>query len=108
MQAADDVKFGDRFAPALAGAMPDLVERHRVRLGIAHLLAERAQPATGDANVGRIDVAVDVEVRGVAVQPLAHDVGQVAERQDVGGAVQRDAVLERQPLARFAPCREWE
>ena len=108
MQAADDVEFGDRFAPALAGAMPDLFERHRVRLGIAHPLAEGAQPATRHANVGRIDVAVDVEIRGVAVQPLADDVGQVAERQDIAGAVERQAVLEREPLARLAPCREWE
>ena len=29
------------------------------------------------------------------------DVGQIAERQDIGGAVERHAVLEREPLARF-------
>ena len=70
-------------------------------LGSRTLLAERAQPATGHADVGGIDVAVDVEVGRVAVQPLAHEVGQVAERQDIGGAVQRQAVLEGQPLAGF-------
>ena len=95
MQAADDVELGDRFASSPRPARcPDLVERHRVRLRIARLLAERAEPAAGHADVGRIDVAVDVEVRDVAVQPLAHDVGHVAERQDVGGAVQRHAVVE--------------
>ena len=62
MQAADDVELGDRFAPAFAGAVPDLFERHGVGLGIAHALAEGAQAATGHADVGGIDVAVDVEV----------------------------------------------
>ena len=101
MQPAHDVELGDGLAPAFAGAVPDLFERHGVGLGIAHPLAERAQPATGHAHVGGIDVAVDVEVGDVAVQALAHQVGQVAERQDVGGAVERHAVLERQPLAGF-------
>src|SRR3954452_17364518 len=100
MQAADDVELGDRFAPALAGAMPDLLERHRVRLGIAHPLAESAQPATRDANVGGVDVAVDVEVGGIAVQALPDDVGEIAERKNVAGAVEGHAVLEREPLAR--------
>ena len=99
MQPADDVELGDGFAPALAGALPDLLERHGVGLGIVRPLAEGAQAATGHADVGGVDVAVDVEIRHVAVQPLAHQVGQVAERQDVGGAVERDAVVERQPLA---------
>ena len=106
MQPADDVELGDRLAPALAGAVPDLFERHGVRLGIARLLAERAQPATRHADVGRIDVAVDVEVGDVAVQPLAHEVGQVAERQDVAGAVQRQAVLEATAARRLPLCRE--
>ncbi len=101
MQSADDVEFGDGLAPAFAGALPDLFERHGVGLGVAHALAEGAQAATGHAHVGGIDVAVDVEVGGVAVQALAHQVGQVAERQDIGGAVERDAVVERQALAGF-------
>ena len=79
MQSADDVELGDGFAPALAGAMPHLFERHGVGFGIAHALAEGAQPATGHAHVGGVDVAVDVEVGHVAVQPLAHQVGQVAD-----------------------------
>ena len=35
------------------------------------------------------------------MQPLAHQVGQVADRQDVGGAVERYAVVEGKPLAGF-------
>ena len=101
MQAADDVKLGDRFAPAFAGAMPHLFERHGVGLGIAHLLAEGAQAATGHADIGGVDVAVDVEISGVAVQALAHQVGHVAQRQNVLSAVKRDAIFKRQAFARF-------
>ena len=99
MQAAHDVKFGDGFAVALAGLVPDLFERHRVRLGIALLLAERAQLATGHADIGGIDVAVDVEVSLVAVQALADLVRQPADAQQIRSAVNRQAVLVGQPLA---------
>ena len=102
MQAADDVEFGDRFAPALARVVPDLFQRHRVRFRIVRPLAERAQPATRDANIRRVDMAVDVEIRDVAVQSFANDVRHVAERKDVGGAVQRQAVVETE-AARLLP-----
>jgi hypothetical protein len=46
-------------------------------------------------------VPVDVEVGFRAVQAFAHQIGQVAERQDVGRPVERHAVLERQALASF-------
>ena len=109
MQPADDVELGDRFAPALARAMPDLLERHGVGLGISRLLAERAEPAAGDADVGGIDVAVDVEVGDVAVQPLAHQVGHVARRARMSGV--RYSVTPSsigQPLARLAPFPGWD
>ena len=101
MQPADDVKFGDRFAPALAGAMPHLFERHGVGFGIAHALAERAQAATGHADIGGVDVPVDVEVGQVAVHPLAHQVGQVADGQNIGRAIEGDGVVEGKALAGF-------
>ena len=84
---------------AAAGAMPHLFERHRVRLRIADPLAERAQPATRDADVGGIDVAIDVEVSDVSVQALAHQVGYVAEPENVARTVQREAVLKGKPDA---------
>ena len=103
MQAAHDVELGDRLRITFAGALPDLFERHGVRLGIASVLAECAEAATGDADIGRIDMAVHVEIGSVAVQALADQVGQVTDGKDVTGAIKRDAVLERQPLAGFDP-----
>ena len=105
MQPAHDVELGDRLAPALAGALPHLFERHGVGLGIAHALAEGAQPATGHAHVGGVDVAVDVEISDVAVQPLAHQVGHVAERQNVvsaGRASTPSASDSRSPASTFS------
>ncbi len=46
-------------------------------------------------------MAVDVEIRDVAVQALAHDVGHVAERKQIARAVEREAVVVRKPFARF-------
>ena len=46
-------------------------------------------------------MAVDVEIRHVAVPALAHQVGHIAHCQNVAGTVQRQAVLERQALARL-------
>ncbi len=52
-------------------------------------------------------MAVHVEVRDVAMHPLAHEVGHVAERQDVGRAVKRQAVVVRQALARLHFLADW-
>ena len=46
-------------------------------------------------------MAVHVEIGGVAMHPLAHQVGHVAQRQNVGRAVQRKAVFARQAYARL-------
>ena len=108
MQPAHDVKFGDGFAPAFARALPHLVERHGVSLGIAHALAEGAQPATGHAHVGGVDVAVDVEISDVAVQPLAHQVGQVAQAPECRGCGRARRRRRGKAARRPPPFREWE
>ena len=46
-------------------------------------------------------MAVHVEERDVAMQPLAHDVRHVAERQDVGRAIHRQPVLIAEPFTAF-------
>ena len=92
MQAADDVKLGDRFRVAGGRRLKGLFQRHGVGAGRIFLASERAQAAGGDADVRRIDVAVDVEVRGVAVHPLAHPVGQPADGENVAGAVKGESV----------------
>ncbi len=101
MQAAHNVELGDRFAPSFARPLPHFFERHRVGARVLGLFSERAQPATGHANVGRVDVPVYVVISAVAVHPLAHDVGQIAYRENIGGAVQRGAVVEVETFSRL-------
>jgi len=103
VQAADNVKFGCTFANALVGALVDFVECVGVcarRIGIA---AERTEFAMRDANVGRIDVAVDVVVGDVAVLFLADVVGEPADSEKVRRTIELDAVVKRKAFA-ARPC----
>ena len=99
MQAADHVEFGGAFAHALFGALVDFFEREGVSAGRVGIAAEGAQLAVRDADVGGIDVAIDVEEADVAVALLAHVIGEPADGQQVGRAVERDAVFGGQALA---------
>jgi hypothetical protein len=99
VQAADNVELGHRLGVAGGRCLPGLFQRHGVAGRIALLAAEGAQPAVGHANVGGIDVAIDVEVGHIAVHPLAHMVGQPAHRQYIGGAVEHQTLVEVEPLA---------
>ena len=83
MQAADDVKLRDRFGVAGGRRLPCLFERHGVAGRVALLAAEGAQLAGRHADVGGVDVAIDVEVGHVAVHPLAHVVRQPAHGQHI-------------------------
>ncbi len=83
VQAADDVEFGDGFGVAGGRGLPRLFEGHGVAGGVALFAAEGAELAGRDAHVGGVDVAIDVEVGHVAVQPLAHVVGQPAYGQNI-------------------------
>ena len=98
VQAADDVKLGDRFGVARGRCFPSLVEGHGVAGGVALFAAKGAELAGSHANIGGVDVAIDVEVGEVAVHPLADMVGQPANGQNVGGGVEREAVVGAETL----------
>ena len=100
MQSADDVKFRGAFGHSSRRALPDFIERKRVRAAIARRTAKRAQLAMRDAHIGGIDVPVDVVIRHVPVPPFALVVRQPSQRQQVAGLEKRQAVFQRQPLAR--------
>ena len=93
MQAADDVELGDRFGVSGGRGLESLFERHGVGAGRVLLASEGAEAAGRNADVGGIDVPVDVEVGLVAVHALAHVVGQPADGEDVAGTVEREAIL---------------
>ncbi len=83
MQSADDVKFSCTFANPLLGALIDFVQRIGVGTGRIGIAAKSAQFAMRHANIGRINVAVDVEVRHVAVLVFAHVVREPSDGQQV-------------------------
>ena len=100
MQAADDVELGHRLGVAGGRGVPDFFQRHGVSAGRVFLAAEGAEPAGRHANIGVVDVAIDVEVGDVAVHPLAHVVGQPPDGENVARAIERQRVVLRQPLLR--------
>ena len=100
MQAADDVKFGRAFADALVGALIDFVEGVSVGAWRVRIAAERAELAVGNADVGRIDVTIDVVVGDVAVLLFPDVIGEPADGEKVGRAIQSDAFVEGKAFAR--------
>src|SRR6266568_6401505 len=52
-----------------------------------------------NADIGWIDVTIDVEVANVPVPLLPDVIRQPAQRQQIGRAVKRDSILEAQPLS---------
>src|SRR5579864_550339 len=98
MQAAHDVKLSNRFAVAGSSGFKRLFERHCVGAGAVFPAAKCAQTACGDADIGGIYVAIDVEISLIAMHALAHVVGQPADSEDVPGSVERERVIRTEAL----------
>ena len=74
--------------------VPAFINAHFLGKRILPLAAKGAELAQIGADVGIIDVLV-VDKKGlVAVEPFAHDIGKLAQRQDVGVFVERSAVFQ--------------
>src|SRR5207237_10510030 len=67
--------------------------------GALQVGAECTKRAAVNADVGRVQVRVDVVIGELAVLPLADDVRQLAQREQVRVVVEIEAVVEREPLA---------
>ena len=80
MQPVDDVDFRERLMATLPQFVPSLLERHRVRAGVAGLQPrERAEETTGDADVCRLEPDVEVVEGARAVAFLALAVCEPAD-----------------------------
>ncbi len=86
-------------ADGLGRALQDLLVGHDVAFRALQVGPERAEGAAVDADVGRVEMRVDVVIGDVAVLALADEVGQFAEREQVGLFHQEHAVVEGQPFA---------
>ena len=99
MVAAHDVDFPGPGGLGLSGLGHNLLDGIQVGPGGAGGAPEGAEAAVGLTDVGRVDVAVLIEVGRVAVEGLPYLVRQRPETQQVGCAEQDDAVFGREPLA---------
>src|ERR1700756_2820746 len=98
MQPADNLEFCNGFAVARSSGLKRLFERHCVGAGAVFLAAKCAQTACGDADIGGINMAIDVEIGLIAMHALAHVVGQPADSEDVPGSVERKRVIRTEAL----------
>ena len=95
MQAADDVKFRGAFGDAVTGALVNFFESEGVGAGRIGRAAKGAELAVRDADVGGIDVAIDVEIGDVAVLFFADVVREPAYRQKIVGFDRARGRLQR-------------
>jgi hypothetical protein len=95
MQTADDVHFRATVLGGFASPLNDLFLVHHVAFGVTQVTSKGTKPTTIDADVGRVQVCVDVEVADVSIFTLADQIGQLADllKRD-GGIVQKDAVVQ--------------
>ncbi len=101
MEAADDVQLADRLVEVALGDPHRLVHRPRpAAVAIAERNVERAQLARGDAHISRVEVPVDVVVGDVAMEPLADEVCEPSDAEQVVGGRQDQAILAVEPHAR--------
>src|SRR5258708_23678153 len=59
MKSANDVKLGDSFGISRSGSFESFIERHGIGAGRVLLASEGTKAASGYADVGGINVAVD-------------------------------------------------
>src|SRR5262249_51982784 len=93
-------------AVALARLGHALLDRHLVAAGLVDLLGPRAQRAVDPAQVGRVQIPVDVVEGQVAVARLLDEVGEAAQEEPVARPEGEDAVGEGEPLARENLARD--
>src|SRR5258708_24822748 len=99
VQAADNVKFRYSFRVSGSRRLKSFFQRHGVGTGSVFLASKSAETARRHADIRRVDVAIDVEVRHIAIHALAHLVGQPSHGENVRGAIQRGCIVQTQPFA---------
>ena len=99
MQPVDDVNLGERLVGSRSQFLEHLIQRHRVGVRIAGLeTRERAEEATRDADVRRLEPQIEVVERSAAMSLLALAIRQPADGVHIVTFEQTHAVLERQTL----------
>src|SRR3984957_9143784 len=98
MQAAHNVKLCDRFAVTRCRGFERFIKRHGVCARRVFLFPEGTEPAGSYADIGGIQMAIDVEVGLVTVQALTHGVCHPADSENITGAVEGEGIVVAQTL----------
>src|SRR5207245_7354318 len=97
---SDDVKLRHGFAVALAGLLDAFLDRHLVAARLVDLSRPGAECAVHPAEVGGVQVAVDIVEGEIAVTRLPDLVREAPETEKIAGRKERDPVFEGEPLSR--------
>ena len=98
MQAAHNMDFTDGVGQTLFDFGENLLQTHLVGQRVAGLFPEGAEFAPINADIGIIDMLIDDVIGFIAVPPLPDDVGQIAHAQQIGAAIQGQAILKGKTL----------
>jgi hypothetical protein len=92
------VQLGELLVLHLNGLGHGLLDAHRVCVLFARLTLERTIGAARGADVGQVQVAINVEHDAVAVSLCSHVMCQSAQPREVVGSVQSLAVSTGKPF----------
>ena len=106
MQSAHNVHFRGAALACLARFCADVIQVVFVRAVLILLAMERAELATEGADVGIVQMPIDVVEDRVAMQASAHHVGQTTDFMDVRCGKEHGTIGRGEPLARLHFARD--
>lgn len=84
VKAADDVQLGNAQGEGFFGGTEGILDAHEIGFRVVLLTTESAEAAAGDADVGQVDMAVDVEVGEGAAHTQLGFPGEFPELKEIG------------------------
>ena len=107
MESTDDVQLRGTSFGSLHRIFADLVYRHLVGAVLVLLAMKCAERTRQGANVGIVDVPVDVVVGSRAMHTPPHEIRHSADSMDIVGVVEHLAVFKEEPPAFQHLRQDW-
>src|SRR4030095_3681910 len=99
MQASNYMELGDCLGISGSCSLECFFKGHGVSPRRVFLAAEGAQSASCHTDIGGIQMTIDVEIRLVAMHPLAHMVCQPTDCQDIAATIKGKSILLRETFS---------
>ena len=95
VQPTHDMHFGTAVFERLFASLQDLLVVHRIPFVAPQIGTKRAKHAAVNADVGRVQMGVNVVVGAVAIDPFTDEIGKLAQIVDRNlRIVHRNAIVE--------------